>query len=285
MLNTANRMRCAIVACAIVLSMICAGGARAENISGEQSIVKVFDALVATGLKAQTAGGKSATGTLLVFRFGEVMWIFEDASRVMRTGVWKNVPIVTAAGERKFADLEIEGATIKGFDGFSLNGEYLEYLLSVDGIKLDFGKTEAEKVTLTVDTNKAAQEKHTVAESVQVEKETTYTSVIIDASGLGAKRVLKPNIVTPEGKLVHGYARNFSSSDMETVDLIRYAGSMEEAQGWKVFAGNKPLIIKAVGVAGKFKGDIVVSKEDAEKMKNANEKGNVLMKNRVAVIL
>jgi len=280
-----------LVVSALVITVVAATRARA----GEAQLVEFFDALVAVGQRTQ-----GEAGPLLVFRFGEIMWIFQDASASPRTGVWKNAPVVTAAGEKKFADITITGDAASGCDGCSINRAYLEYLLAIDGISIKTqqpapaaaappaataSQPEARKVSLAVDASKAAPAKHSVAAAAAAEDEIEYTGVIVIATGIGAKRILKPNILTPDKKVVHGYSKNFAYSEIEAVDVIRYASSLEEAKDWKMFLGSNPLVITAIGVSGPHEGDIIISAEDAEKIKKADRKGKFLKYNRVALVL
>jgi hypothetical protein len=280
----------------LIISAVCVSTVSAlayastGNTGGEAAIVEFFDALVAVGVKTMNNTAPAEKNNLFVFRFGEIMWIFQDSTGT-RAGVWKNAPIITQDGEKKFADIEITGNKVTGYDGYSLNRQYLEYLLSIDGITIETGTKEEKKaesapaaVSLQVDQKKAVAETHTVAAAAAAEDKVTYTSVIVDASGLGAGRVLRPNIVTPDGKVVHGYDK-LAMSDVESVDVIRYCDSMEQAKGQKIFIGNNPLIIKAVGATGSFKGNIVISPEDAEKIRNADKNGKFLKSNRVSVVL
>lgn len=281
----------------LAIAAVAAGSAAARaadapvgNTGGEAAVVEFFDALVAVGAGTMKNTAPAGKSDLFVFRFGEIMWVFQDSAGT-RTGVWKNAPIITKDGEKKFADIEIAGNTVRGYDGFLLDMKYLEYLLAIDGITIKTGvkeekkaETAPEAVSLEVDKAKAAGETHTVAAAAGAEDKEIFSGVIVDASGLGAGRVLRPNIVTPDGKVVHGYDK-FSASEIESVDVIRYNNSVEQAKGQKVFIGSNPLVIKAVGAAGPFKGNIVISPEDAERIRKADKNGKFLKSNRVSIVL
>ena len=73
--------------------------------------------------------------------------------------------------------------------------------------------------------------------------------------------------------------------DIDGKDVIRYARSVDEAKEQKANIGTEPLVIKAVGATGHFKGDILISDEDAKAILEAEKHGKFLSNRKVIVAL
>lgn len=110
-----------------------------------------------------------------------------------------------------------------------------------------------------------------------------YTSVIIDATGVGLDRCMSPKIRKSDGSEVWGTM----SVDIDFVEdhgIVGYAKDMGEALKCPR-SGANPLVIKAIGRAGgNFKSDPIISNADAAFLLAENAKGGFLEKFNVIFI-
>mgnify|MGYP001555229232 CR=1 FL=1 len=112
---------------------------------------------------------------------------------------------------------------------------------------------------------------------------TGYTSLIVDARRLDADRAFWPRVLGPGQEVIYG---NYDASVdfLQDEGAVAYCQSIADAKGCNRAKGN-PLIVKAVDVYGKYKADLVLSEEDAEKVKAAEGKDGFLKAYRVIFIL
>lgn len=110
-----------------------------------------------------------------------------------------------------------------------------------------------------------------------------YTSVIIDAIGLGVDRCMSPKIRRSNGVEVWGTVKvdlNF----VEDHGIVGYARTMAEARRCDR-CGSNPMIIKAIGRAGgAFRSDPVLTEADADLLMDENKKGKFLDKFNVIFV-
>ncbi|HOC90945.1 MAG TPA: hypothetical protein PKH33_01110 [bacterium] len=288
----------------------------AASSDSEKEIASVFESLCGNAEKkvgihvkpASPAPGKaysSASISYLSYEFASGMWIFREietsdtgAKRV--SGAWKNVPLVSVSGEKTFKDIYIDDASVRGYSGEALDRARLEYLLSLDGISFDGASLkQAAASAASADSDRVAvrqlpaqaYSQDSIPEPVMkliMEKldPVVYTGLIIDATETGAKRTLSPNIVTSDGKILHGFDKEMNTyKDIDGKDVIRYARSVDEAKEQKANIGTEPLVIKAVGATGHFKGDILISDEDAKAILEAEKHGKFLSNRKVIIAL
>jgi hypothetical protein len=111
-----------------------------------------------------------------------------------------------------------------------------------------------------------------------------YTSVIIDARGLGVERCMSPKIRRADGSELWGTL----STNLDFViehGIVAYARTMNEAMENKR-AGGQPLVLHAIGRAGgKFNSDAVLSDADAELLERTNERAGFLGKFNVIFVV
>lgn len=106
-------------------------------------------------------------------------------------------------------------------------------------------------------------------------EEDGYSSVIIDTRGLNVERCMSPKIVRPDGSEVWGTV-NVSSDYVIDQGIVVYARSMGDARRIDR-AGNRPLIIKAVGRGGsRFHADAMISNADADRLLSLNARQHFL---------
>jgi hypothetical protein len=280
----------------------------------EKEIISVFESLCGNAEKkvgihvkpAPPAPGKSFSTSVvsyLSYEFASGIWIYReietsDAGTKRISGAWKNVPMVSVSGERLFKDIYIDDASVRGYSGEALDRARLEYLLSLDGITFDgaslkqaAGSESAASEKVAVRQTPQSYGQDSIPEPVMkliMEKldPVVYTGLIIDATEAGAKRTLSPNIVTSNGNILHGFDKEMNTyRDIDGKDVIRYARSVEEAKELKALIGTEPLVIKAIGATGHFKGDILISDEDAKAILEAEKRGKFLSARKVIVAL
>ena len=88
-----------------------------------------------------------------------------------------------------------------------------------------------------------------------------YSGLIVDATGLGARAVVDPRIVTESGHVIYDRSqadRKFARRK----GLVEYAHSIEAARAFKRL-GDRPLIVRAQRLGGPTGKDLIVSDEAA----------------------
>ena len=102
-----------------------------------------------------------------------------------------------------------------------------------------------------------------------------YTSVIIDATGLGLERCMSPKIRRANGSEVWGTVK-VDPDFVEEHGIVAYAKTLDEAKK-SDRCGSNPMIIKAVAVAGgAFHSDPVIRDADADLLLAENKLGKFL---------
>jgi hypothetical protein len=110
-----------------------------------------------------------------------------------------------------------------------------------------------------------------------------YTSLIVDARALNADRAFWPRLLDSSKEVIYG---NYDA----TVDFLQdegavaYCLSIEDARKCPR-AGNNPLVVRASGVAGKYRADLVVTSVVAEQVRKAAVKDGFLSAYRVMFVL
>lgn len=110
-----------------------------------------------------------------------------------------------------------------------------------------------------------------------------YTSVIVDATGLGMDRCMSPKIRRSNGNEVWGTVK-VDIDFVEDHGIVGYALTMADAKKCDR-CGSNPMIITAVGLGGgAFKSDPVISDADADLLLEENKKGSFLDKFNVIFV-
>lgn len=110
-----------------------------------------------------------------------------------------------------------------------------------------------------------------------------YTSVIIDATGLGLERCMSPKIRRTNGSEVWGTVK-VDPDFVEERGIVAYAKTLDEARK-SDRCGSNPMVIKAIAVAGgAFHSDPVVSDADADLLLAENKLGKFLDKFNVIFV-
>jgi len=110
-----------------------------------------------------------------------------------------------------------------------------------------------------------------------------YTGLIVDARGLGVKPAMAPKILNEDGKEVYGSAwinRDYAVRE----GMVGYLKDPVQAQTNPRVA-DKPLVVKALKVAGDARVDMVITNADAAMLHNASENLSMLQKCRVIILV
>ncbi len=113
---------------------------------------------------------------------------------------------------------------------------------------------------------------------VQTLQTTTYTGVVIDASGLYLDETFSPVVYDTNGRAIYG-VKNLQPSKVISMGMVSYSESAQD-QITQDRAGSSPLIVKAVEVRGGKNSvnmvNVVISVEDADRILLANENSHML---------
>lgn len=114
-------------------------------------------------------------------------------------------------------------------------------------------------------------------------RQSSYTGLIIDATGINLTPQVLFSIYDETGKLIYGAAKAFYQAVADR-GLAKYWGALNSAKG-DPRVGNKPLIVKAKAAGGDFNTDIIVSVEDGQKMINELDGTDVFAEAKVIVVM
>jgi hypothetical protein len=109
------------------------------------------------------------------------------------------------------------------------------------------------------------------------------TSLIVDAKGLGAKPALYPVIQTESGEVIYNVETADPNATVED-GLCTYKKSVDEAKKMPK-VGERPLIVKATKVGGKYGVDIIVSDKDGKRITESNKLNPFLKWANVNVVI
>ena len=129
---------------------------------------------------------------------------------------------------------------------------------------------------------KQAQEPETQTSPSKPENQ-IYSGLVLDASGVELQPAIYPTVLDEDGKEVYGsgYAdREFSIK----FGLAGYVKTLEQAERNDRVMGN-PLVIKVLKTSGKRNVDIVISNEDAQRLRKIAKAQTFLREARVVIAL
>jgi hypothetical protein len=113
--------------------------------------------------------------------------------------------------------------------------------------------------------------------------QTVYTGLIFDAQGLTFTPSGSVKIFDEDGREVYGSA--YVSKDWaDKQGIVSYAKSLDQAKANPRVAGN-PLVIKAVRVTGPNNKDLVISNDDARRVRDLAKNLNFLDAAKVVIIV
>lgn len=114
-------------------------------------------------------------------------------------------------------------------------------------------------------------------------KPDVYSGLIIDCKAVQLRPALAPKVFNKAGEEIYGSA-NVNKDFAVQQGMLGYLKSVESAKE-NARVSNNPLIIKAIGVKGVNKADIIISDEDAARIKELDSKLNFLKECRVIAII
>jgi hypothetical protein len=108
-----------------------------------------------------------------------------------------------------------------------------------------------------------------------------YSGLVVDLGELKVERSMSPRILDEEGIVVYPDPQHLPDLDyVQDFGILTYDRSVETAKR----AGNHPLVVKATRVSGAARTDVIVSKESAALILEANRAGKFLWKWAVSVV-
>ncbi len=113
--------------------------------------------------------------------------------------------------------------------------------------------------------------------------QTVYTGLIFNAENLSFTPSASPKILDEDGREVYGSAY-VDKGWVEKQGIVGYAKSLEEAGKNERVAGN-PLVIKALKAQGANNRDLVISNEDARKIRELAKNINFLDHAKVMIVV
>ena len=126
-----------------------------------------------------------------------------------------------------------------------------------------------------------------VPQQPEIEKakvEETFTGLIIDATGTGARPTMIPRVLTGDG-LREVYEPSVASPQVAMVNnFAAYSNDVNNARSISRLGAN-PMIIKAKKASGHLRGDLTVSDEDATRILVADQKSKFLRDCKIVIVL
>ncbi|MFP4167978.1 MAG: LPP20 family lipoprotein [Desulfonatronovibrionaceae bacterium] len=114
-------------------------------------------------------------------------------------------------------------------------------------------------------------------------KDTAYTGLVVDASSLDARPAMSPKILDEDGAEVYGSAMVSREYAIQQ-GMAGYAKDMDKARSNPRVANN-PYQVEAVGTEGKANTNVVLSNEQANRLRSMADNVNFLEKCRVMIVL
>jgi hypothetical protein len=183
-------------------------------------------------------------------------------SDVVKTQVEGIAKAFKVVGEPKYYDDGSVEVTVE----MSINGELSDVFLK----EQNFGETSL--------VGEATYKLSDIAGQPSV-----YTGLIIDCRDIQLRPALAPKVYSKSGAEVYGSA-NVSKDYAVQQGMLGYLKSVESAKE-NARVTNNPLVIKAIGVKGTNKADVIISDEDAATLKELDSKLNFLRECRVIAII
>lgn len=110
-----------------------------------------------------------------------------------------------------------------------------------------------------------------------------FTGMVVDARGIQARPAMSPKIIDENGQEVYGSMQVEREYAVQQ-GMSGYSRDLSAAQG-NARVTNNPLTIKGVKTDGPGKSNIVISNDDAGKIRSSGENMSFLKKARVMIVL
>jgi TolB-like protein len=111
-----------------------------------------------------------------------------------------------------------------------------------------------------------------------------FSGVIIDARSLNPQRAMGPRILDEDGALLYPdpkHVRVPSADELQNDGMVSY--TMDEKDPCR--AGQRPLIVPAVSVSGLAREDLVVSRDAAQQIREANRRFRFFPRRAVTILI
>ncbi len=112
-----------------------------------------------------------------------------------------------------------------------------------------------------------------------------YTGLIVDCRGLELMPALTVKIYDENGNVVYSESKIDGDYLFKMEGMVVYVNSEKEAKDLKDRIGTNPLMVKAKGIKGKLKTDVIISNSDAEKLLASPKSVEALKQCRVVFIV
>ncbi|MHB8137466.1 MAG: LPP20 family lipoprotein [Smithellaceae bacterium] len=116
-----------------------------------------------------------------------------------------------------------------------------------------------------------------------VPEKAVHTGLVVDARGIGACPAMLPRIYNEAGEEIYG-AFNVERESLISQGMSGYTRDLTAAQKHQRVAGN-PLTVKALKTGGPGKSDLVISNDDAGKIRASVGNESFMKKCRVMIVL
>ncbi len=117
----------------------------------------------------------------------------------------------------------------------------------------------------------------------EMEPRISYTGLIVDARGIETKPCLAPRVVSESGEEVYGptiISREYAVQRGVTT----YEKNLTRA-GQGLFAGENPLMVTGIGTTARARTDIIISNEDAARIRSDAGHTTFLSQCRVVIVI
>lgn len=111
-----------------------------------------------------------------------------------------------------------------------------------------------------------------------------HTGVIVDAAGMGAKQAMAPGIVSESGQEIYIGKVAFDEQEVLSKGCVAYAKSVAAARE-NGRAGSNPLVLRPKSIKGPFRADFVLKAPDAQKLIEADQRGEFLKDLAVVIVM
>jgi hypothetical protein len=110
----------------------------------------------------------------------------------------------------------------------------------------------------------------------------SFTGLVLDARGLDVQRAMGPRIIDEDGAVVYPDPHHVpDKSFLEDHGMAAYVSDAAAAPR----SGSHPLVVTATGVCGPSHDDLVISRETARQIREANEHGDFLSRWAVSILI
>lgn len=108
-----------------------------------------------------------------------------------------------------------------------------------------------------------------------------YTGLVLDAEGLNVERAMGPRILDEDGKVVYPLKGDYDYDALLEHGLVSYCEAMSQTAKR---AGDRPLHVRVLDLASNSNSDFVVTRDDGERIRRANQRGKFLERWAVSVV-